>query len=248
MDRATPYHLPHSTQVAGFSVIAGGDDRWVGNLFLGGNREDAYLPGGPHHETSGYGTSAYDEFPGSDEEYRARLGPKTMDHRRFHGVKQPAYVHSNGYAGGATPRAGEVDAVVVDAQVAASVSVQDTGDEVYVELDLPPAFLTARVGVVGGRDLPHVRLVDAEFEEPDGTPVVDQRRPVGHPKDERGSSRWDRSPSSRTPCPHACASGELTVTPGERSIPRRRPHQAGDRDWSARGGWPGRAGHSAGGR
>ena len=45
MDRATPYHLPHSTQVAGFSVIAGGDDRWIGNLFLGGNLDDAYLPG-----------------------------------------------------------------------------------------------------------------------------------------------------------------------------------------------------------
>jgi hypothetical protein len=185
MDRATPYHLPHSTQVAGFSVIAGGDDRWVGNLFLGGDVDDAYLPGGPHHETSGFGTSAYDEFPGSDEEYRARLGPPTMDHRRFHGVKQPAYIRSNAYAGGAETRAGELDAIVVDAQVTAALTVQDDGDEVYVELDLPAALLAARVGVTSGRDLPPVRLVSAEFEEPDGTPVAIDVDLLGHHKDGR---------------------------------------------------------------
>ena len=33
MDRATPYHRPHSTQVAGYAVIYGADDRWIGNLF-----------------------------------------------------------------------------------------------------------------------------------------------------------------------------------------------------------------------
>jgi hypothetical protein len=185
MDRATPYHLPHSTQVAGFSVIAGGDDRWVGNVFLGGNLDDAYLPGGPHHETSGFGMSAYDDFPSSDEEFRARLGPPTRDHRRFHGVKQPAYIRSNGYAAGAEARAGEVDAIVVDAQVTVALTVQDDGDEVYVELDLPAALLAARVGVTSGRDLPPVRLVSAEFEDPDGTPVAIDVDLPGQHKDER---------------------------------------------------------------
>jgi len=108
-----------------------------------------------------------------------------MDHRRFHGVKQPAYVRSNAYAGGATPRAGEVDAVVTDAQAMTSLTVEDTADEVYVELDLPAALLTARVGVTSGRDLPPVRLVSAEFEEPDGTPVAIDVDLLGHRKDGR---------------------------------------------------------------
>ncbi len=165
-------------------MIAGGDDRWVGNLFLGGNLEDAYLAGGPHHETSGYGTSAYDDFPGSDEEYRARLGPRNRDHRRFHGVKQPAYIRSNAYAGGAEPRAGEVGAIVLGPGEEVSLTVQDEGDEVYVELDLPAALYSARVGVASGSDLPPVRLVSAEFEEPDGTPVAIDVDLLGHRKDE----------------------------------------------------------------
>ena len=45
IDRATPYHVPHSTQVAGYAVIYGADDRYVGNVFLGGDVDRAYAPG-----------------------------------------------------------------------------------------------------------------------------------------------------------------------------------------------------------
>ena len=31
--RYTPYFLPHSTEVAGLSIIPGGDDRYINNLF-----------------------------------------------------------------------------------------------------------------------------------------------------------------------------------------------------------------------
>ena len=34
LNRMTPYHLPHSTAVAGVMTIQGGDDRWLNNLFL----------------------------------------------------------------------------------------------------------------------------------------------------------------------------------------------------------------------
>ncbi|MFO7841062.1 MAG: right-handed parallel beta-helix repeat-containing protein [Fidelibacterota bacterium] len=39
--RFTPYFLPHSTDIAGFATIYGGDDRWYNNIFTGrGNPED----------------------------------------------------------------------------------------------------------------------------------------------------------------------------------------------------------------
>ena len=44
MDRPTPYHVPHSTQVAGYAAILGGDDRYIGNIFLGGDPALAYGP------------------------------------------------------------------------------------------------------------------------------------------------------------------------------------------------------------
>lgn len=34
LDRSTPYHFPHVTDVAGEAFVYGGDDRYVNNLFL----------------------------------------------------------------------------------------------------------------------------------------------------------------------------------------------------------------------
>ena len=34
LDRSTPYHFPHVTDVPGEAFVYGGDDRYVNNLFL----------------------------------------------------------------------------------------------------------------------------------------------------------------------------------------------------------------------
>ena len=44
LERPTPYHVPHSTQVAGYAAILAGDDRYIGNVFLGGDPSRAYGP------------------------------------------------------------------------------------------------------------------------------------------------------------------------------------------------------------
>src|SRR5699024_10925067 len=35
LDRNTPYHQPHSTDLKGFAPVYGGDDRWFNNIFIG---------------------------------------------------------------------------------------------------------------------------------------------------------------------------------------------------------------------
>ena len=40
LDRATLYHYPHSTEVAGFATVYWGDDRYYGNLFIGKDELD----------------------------------------------------------------------------------------------------------------------------------------------------------------------------------------------------------------
>ncbi|QAY71658.1 right-handed parallel beta-helix repeat-containing protein [Xylanimonas protaetiae] len=177
LDRSTPYHLPHSTQVAGFGLVAGGDDRWTGNLFFGGKVTDAYDPIriGPLSER-GFGTHVYDhKYPSSWQGYVDSLDPALGDHLQFHGVCQAAYVWDNAYVSGARPFAAEVGAVVADDEAAASLDVvEPDGDDagaVYLDLRLPAAVTAARTAVVTGADLPAVRLVAAGFEEPDGSPV-----------------------------------------------------------------------------
>jgi hypothetical protein len=171
MDRATPYHVPHSTQVAGYAVIYGADDRYVGNVFLGGDLDRAYAPGSSFHDTAGYGLDVYDEHPSTFAEYLARIAARPAgDHQRFPGVKQPVYLRDNVYAAGARPSDGEPDALVLDGE--AAVEVVEEGGEVYLQTQLPEGFDAARVGIVTGLELERVRFVDADFEERDGSPAM----------------------------------------------------------------------------
>lgn len=183
LDRATPYHRPHSTQVAGFAVIVGGDDRWIGNLFFGGEVDTAYAPGGPHEGKYSYGTAGYDPYPATFEEYLERMDPARGDHQRFHGVKQAVTAVRNAYLAGAVPFRAEIGGLVLGPDTTASVRVVDEGDTVHLELDLPGALDDLRLGLTSGHDLGRVRCADAEFEEPDGSPAALDVDLVGTRKD-----------------------------------------------------------------
>jgi len=180
LDRATPYHRPHSTQVAGYAVIVGGDDRYVGNLFIGGDPELAYGKRAEGEGAAVAGTAGYDGYPASFEEYLARVNDQPPgDHQRFRGMKQQVYARGNAYAAGARPFAGEPDPLVL---AAASASVVEEDDAVYLVTDLPETFSQAMLGVVTGPDLGRVRVADADFEERDGRPAVMDVDLVGEPK------------------------------------------------------------------
>jgi hypothetical protein len=183
-ERPTPYHVPHSTQVAGYAAIVGGDDRYVGNLFLGGDASRAYGPESRFGRSAGHGTAGYDGHPSSLAAYLSRVDdPSRGDHQRFMGVKQPVYIRHNVYGAGAAPYEDEHEPLVLED---VEVAVVDDGEQVYLETRLPNAFDDARVPLVTGRDLERVRFVDAEFEEGDGSPArPDTDLPGAHKSDGR---------------------------------------------------------------
>ena len=121
---------------------------------------------------AGYGTVGYDGHPASLEAYLALVADPTRgDHERFKDVKQPVFIRDNVYAAGAKAFEAEQGATVL-AGSDVTAAVVDEGAEVYLECHLPAAFDNVRVDTVSGADLERVRFVDADFEEPDGTPVV----------------------------------------------------------------------------
>lgn len=184
-DRATPYHRPHSTQVAGYAVVEGGDDRWIGNLFLGGDLDAAYEPGSLGHDLSGYGTLGYADHPGSPAEYLERVEARRPgDHKPFLDLVQHVDVRGNAYVEPAAPRPGEEGAAAVADGV--TVEVVDDGDQVHLELTLPGELAAPRVGLVTGADLGVARFPDAAFEDPSGAPVVLDTDLVGARKDAEG--------------------------------------------------------------
>ena len=133
MDRATPYHLPHSTQVAGYAVIYGADDRFIGNIFLGGDISKAYARMTEAKQPPRYGTAGYDGHPATFDEYLARVADQPSgDLQRFIGLKQPAYFRDNVYAPGAQAFAGERSALALAEDVA--LEVVEEGDEVFLDV------------------------------------------------------------------------------------------------------------------
>lgn len=188
LDRATPYHVPHSTQVAGYAFVYAGDDRYTANLFIGANG-GVYGPDAPlvlaDFPPETFGTHAYDGAPASWEEYLRRVsGAGIGDHARFHLERQPAYLRANAYADGARPATHEADALTT--QDPATARVVDEGAEVYLELDVPAALVAPRTGVVTGADLGRVRIAAAGFEDRAGAPVVLDVDLLGHRKEPDG--------------------------------------------------------------
>ena len=151
MERATPYHVPHSTQVAGYAAIHGGDDRYIGNVFLGGDadrglRTDVDVRA-REPATAPPATTATRR---RSTEYLARVDePPAGDHERFIGVKQPVYIRDNVYAGGAQPFEAEQEPLVLDGAASPSTSSRKATRSTC-ETQLPEAFDSARVGVVTG--------------------------------------------------------------------------------------------------
>ena len=181
LDRSTPYPLPHSTQIAGSAVVFGGDDRYIGNIFLGGEADEAFVPGTRGHRGTRYGTEGYNGCPPSFEEYLERIGPATLgDHDRF-ATRQAAFIRHNAYANGAVAYEQETDALVVEEPVSIAV-VEDDG-AVYLEAELPDSFEGLALGPITAADLPPVRLAGADFENPDGSPVSADVDLVGNRKE-----------------------------------------------------------------
>ncbi len=157
-NRSTQYHLPHSTKVAGFSLIYGGDDRFYNNLYIGRNGLE------------GVGTSRYTGSPTSLEEYIRKV-PLHGDVEEFEQVKQPVYINHNAYFHGAEPFDRE-QTRLVEANWNPGLEIIDQGDAGYLSIELPESFEHLTGELHSTASLARVRIVDAEFEAPDGSAVV----------------------------------------------------------------------------
>ncbi|MCM1048566.1 MAG: right-handed parallel beta-helix repeat-containing protein [Clostridiales bacterium] len=157
LDRSTPYHLPHSTEVLGTVLVYGFDDRWYQNIFAGGKEADR-----------AYGTALYNGAPISLEEYIERV--RTLgngDVEQFARVKQPAYINGNVYLNGAEAFDREKDYYKDD--VKPEVKIVDEGKEVYLEITMPRGALEIPTEIVTTKTLGMVRIVEQRYENPDGS-------------------------------------------------------------------------------
>ncbi|MFS0864888.1 right-handed parallel beta-helix repeat-containing protein [Fredinandcohnia sp. 179-A 10B2 NHS] len=172
LDRATPYHVPHSTEVAGFAVTYGGDDCFYNNIFIG---EDAL---------DNVGTAHYNGSPASLEEYIETVHQSPGDHEAFNKVEQPVYINHNAYFKGAKSFDRENEKIEAK-DFNPDVKIIEEGNEVYLSIELPENFETFSGEIHSTNTLERVRIVDAEFENPDGSEVVLDMDLVGNQREEK---------------------------------------------------------------
>ncbi|MFJ4170725.1 right-handed parallel beta-helix repeat-containing protein [Paenarthrobacter sp. NPDC089714] len=170
MDRATPYHRPHSTEVAGFAVIYGGDDRFIANMFLGSNELEGWAEECEAFGRTWLGTDVFDHHPASFDEYMELIDQRPPGtHKRFIGVPQAVYIRDNVYANGAKGYAHEHGAVTLTNPVTAQID-EDYG-QLFMEIDVPPEFATS-TRALESYELPPVRFAGLDFESRDGSPLT----------------------------------------------------------------------------
>lgn len=162
LNRSTPYHFPHTTEVAGTALVYSGDDRLFQNIFVGG--APVYT------EQSIAGTVGYDGCPTSLEEYIERvLALGNGDVERFEEVAQPAYIEGNAYLNGAESFDREEKKFIGKDDLRVLVVTEEDGT--YLEMDVEAGLLKVASEVIDTEKLGMVRIVETPFDGPDGKPI-----------------------------------------------------------------------------
>ncbi len=164
LDRATPYHFPHSTDVAGFSVVFGGDERFYNNIFVGGSN---------HVDSDEYcGTSTYDEHPSSYEEYQKRMDELGRgDHDIFQKVSQPVYMNGNIYMKDAKAFGAEKDFILAS-DFDPSAGIIEKDGRLALQITMPAEAAGFTSDLVSTTSLGSVRIVDGIYDDPEGKEIV----------------------------------------------------------------------------
>lgn len=187
LDRATPYHVPHSTEIAGFAPVYGGDDRFYNNIFVA---DDTLEVAGtneptPSEKTNEYvGTVHYNGYTASLEEYIETVDQKGGDHHEFHSVELPAYINCNAYYNGAESFDKETEKAVAKT-FNPNIQIIEEGNDVYLSIELPEDFEALLGDIQSSKTLERALIVDAPFDNPDGSEVIVDKDLLGRQREEK---------------------------------------------------------------
>lgn len=163
LDRATPYHFAHTTQVAGAAIVYSGDDRFYQNVFVGLDSftaEDGYC-----------GTASYNGSPASLAEYKERIVAGGIgDHDIFNATLQPVYCGGNVYCYKSYAFDKEEAPVFVDEKPAISFDVCEKGAVMHI--NAPEKLFSGKTKLIDSELLGSTRITECAFETAEGKSIV----------------------------------------------------------------------------
>lgn len=140
-NRFTPYHLPHSTEVAGLCTILSGDDRYYNNVFLGLGLEANTKDLRYHYGLVGYNT-----------------------------VKLQVWVEGNVYYNRALPSKAE-SIFVQNSGFKPEFKIIEEGNNVFLSYSTDPNGVDPKTRLITTELLGKAKMPNEAFENPDGTPL-----------------------------------------------------------------------------
>ncbi|KFI90972.1 xylosidase [Bifidobacterium saguini DSM 23967] len=189
LDRSTPYHFPHSTDVAGEAFVYGGDDRYINNLFMGLSgvqRSERTVDAVGSETVVDTGSACFEKSPHSLAEYEQSVANAGLgDEEMIRYLPQSVELSSNTYLGGAQAASWEPGSQV--SAESGSLGLRETDEELWLTLHLPNDAMQVTGAVVSTADLGQPRIVEEYFEYPDGSPIVVNRDIVGDSRDEQSA-------------------------------------------------------------
>ncbi|MBE6654881.1 MAG: right-handed parallel beta-helix repeat-containing protein [Ruminococcaceae bacterium] len=164
LQRSTPYHFPHTTDIKGCSLTYGADDRFYNNIFANTFGEET--------ELWKLGTAMYDGCPDSLEEYLDTVWKKhgKGDVEYYAREKQPVYTSGNFYVDGVPAYERENNSIIAYLDSNAKISVE--ADGLYLEMYIDESFAEVPTEIITTEKLGMPRITEALFENPDGTPIT----------------------------------------------------------------------------
>ncbi len=160
-DRPTPYHMPHSTMVLGVVWIAGLDNRWFQNIFVGGSEPEMH-----------YGTDCCNGASQSLAEYLERQKDYTNDYLQGYRDRiQPVYIHRNVYLRGAKAWEHEKDAIFF-MEHDPHISVMNTKNGPILQITLPKEMENTTNCQITTAILGSPRVSEECFETPNGSAIT----------------------------------------------------------------------------
>lgn len=161
MQRSTPYHFPHSTAVAGYSEIYGGDDRYYNNIFAG------LYPDCQRGNLKQF-TKNCDKYTSPEEFEKLKAENPRGGNEFFERTKQPVWLDGNAYGDNAVASKHEKEPINAKGMTAELI---EKNGEWVLELNVPKSVINADCKAVTTESLGQPRIVVQSFEEPDGSPI-----------------------------------------------------------------------------
>ena len=144
--RATPYHLPHSTEVVALKNILGGDNRFYNNIFVAGNAGIPDLDDPTTTRKIAHGLAVYNN------------------------AELPMQVDGNVYYKGAKPYIKETN-YIEQAGYDPQIKIVEEGESVYLYITLEKSYKSFKNTLVTTQLLGKAVIPNLSYKNPDGSPL-----------------------------------------------------------------------------